>query len=300
MNTQQTGGSGERFRRSQAPNPVPSSVRVPQARTVEQLLAAHASEIARAVPRHLNADRLLRIATVAIRQTPELLECTPHSLLAAVIQCAILGLEPGVLGHAYLVPFHNRQSGTKDVVFVSGYRGLIDLAYRSGRVSSVIARTVRETDSFSLELGSDGDRITHRPALRGTPGKPIGYYAVLSLKDAPPRVVYMTLEEVDAWRRRYSKAPDRGPWVDAFDQMAWKTVVRQVLRWAPLTVELARALSHDERPLTLDEVSLAGEAVEATAEAPPAPALDAPPAPAPQSDHPHEDVSRGGIFDALS
>ena len=296
--TQQTGGSGERFRRSQTPTPSPSApTSIPRVRTLEQLLAAHASEIARAVPRHVNADRLLRIATVAIRQTPELLECTPQSFLGAVLQCAVVGLEPGVLGHAYLVPFHNRQSRTLEVVFVAGYRGLIDLAHRSGRVVSVIARTVREGDEFALELSSDGDRITHRPSIRGKPGKAIGYYAVLALRGAPPRVVYMTLEEVDLWRRRYSKAPDRGPWVDAFDQMAWKTVVRQVLRWAPLTVELAQALSHDERPLTLEDVSIAGETVASTAEVGPPPALDEPNAPAPQSDHSHEDVSRGGIFD---
>src|SRR5690606_29461645 len=73
------------------------------------------AEIARALPRHVDPDRLMRVALTVIRQNPELRECTVPSLLAAVMQCAQLGLEPGVLGHAYLVPFRNNKTGQREV-----------------------------------------------------------------------------------------------------------------------------------------------------------------------------------------
>src|SRR6516164_8559050 len=110
-------------------------------------LDQYKGEIARALPRHMTADRMARIALTECRKTPALMKCDPATLFGAVIQCAQLGLEPGgAMGHCYLLPFENRKKGTTDVQFIIGYRGMLDLARRSGQIVSISAREVCEND----------------------------------------------------------------------------------------------------------------------------------------------------------
>ena len=100
-------------------------------------------QIALALPRHLTADRLARIALTEVRKTPALASCDQASFLGAIMQCAALGLEPGsALGHAYMIPFRNNKKNITEVQFIVGYRGMIDLARRSGQILSIEARTV--------------------------------------------------------------------------------------------------------------------------------------------------------------
>ena len=98
---------------------------------IRALLEKSKGQIAMALPKHLNADRIVRVAMTSVQRTPELLKCDPISLVAAVIQSSQLGLEPdGILGHAYLIPFNNTKKGRMEVQFIPGYKGLIDLAIR--------------------------------------------------------------------------------------------------------------------------------------------------------------------------
>src|SRR5690606_28083055 len=120
------------------------------------------AEIARALPRHMDPDRMLRIAMTVVRQTPDLQKCTVPSVLGALMQAAQLGLEPGILGHCYLVPFRNGRTGQHEVQFIIGYKGLIDLARRSGNIQSIAAHPVYENDLFEFEYGLN-ERLRHVP-----------------------------------------------------------------------------------------------------------------------------------------
>ncbi|MFR1027701.1 MAG: recombinase RecT [Parasutterella sp.] len=137
-----------------------------------------------AVPKHLSADRMARIAATELRKTPDLLDTTPASFMGAVMQSAQLGLEPGsALGQAYLVPFNKKDQKTgkwyKECQLILGYRGMIDLARRSGQVLSLSAFAVHEGDDFSYQLGLHPD-IHHVPSCdAGRIKKPIIFvYAV--------------------------------------------------------------------------------------------------------------------------
>lgn len=221
---------------------------VPAARsaadTVHAYLKRMGPEIARALPKHMDPDRLARIALTTIRTTPRLLECSMPSLMAAVMQAAQLGLEPGLLGHCYILPFRNNKTGQYEAQFMIGYRGMIDLARRSGEVQSISAREVYENDGLEVRYGLE-ERIVHIPwHLRedkefDEPGEFRGVYMVARFKDGGYYCHYMPKAEIDAHRKR-SKASSDGPWVTDYIEMAKKTVVRNAWKWLPISVEVMR------------------------------------------------------------
>ena len=204
-------------------------------------------QIARALPKHMDADRLARIALTLVRQQPQLAQASPQSFLGALMTCAQLGLEPGPLGHAYLVPFKNSKTGTIEVQFIPGYRGLIELARRSGQVKSIAARVVRKGDEFDYEFGLE-ERLVHRPAVGGA-GEVTHVYAVVRYVDGGYDFEVMTRDEVEVIRQR-SKSKDRGPWVTDWDEMAKKTVIRRLAKRMPMSIEFAQALAQDEKVRT--------------------------------------------------
>lgn len=214
--------------------------------TLTALIERQKPEIARALPKHMDPDRLARIATTVLRQTPQLGQCTPESFLGALMTCAQLGLEPGPLGHAYLVPFKNNKNGVFEVTFIPGYRGLVELARRSGQVQSVQAHVVREGDRFDYEFGLN-PKLEHKPA--GSDGEVTHAYAVVRYKDGGADFDVMTVAEVDAIRKR-SRAATNGPWVTDYAEMAKKTVLRRLLKTAPMSVEYHQAVAQEERVRT--------------------------------------------------
>jgi recombination protein RecT len=219
-------------------------------KTLAQQIERMKPEIARVIPAHLNPERVARIAVTVMRRTPKLAECTPESFLGALMTCAQLGLEPGPLGHAYLVPYGS------EVTFIAGYRGLVDLARRSGQVQSVSARVVRDGDEFGYAFGLE-PKLDHKPAGSDEPVTHV--YAVIRYKDGGYDFDVMTKTEVDAVRRR-SKASGSGPWVTDYAEMAKKTVLRRLLKTAPMSVEYQQAVSNDEQART----SVAAEDIDLT------------------------------------
>lgn len=208
--------------------------------TIRVLLEKSKPQIALALPRHLSADRILRISMTSIRRTPKLLACNPQSLLGAIMQASQLGLEPdGVLGHAYLVPFK------EEVQLIVGYKGLIDLARRSGQLSTIYARVVCAKDQFEYAYGLT-ERLEHIPSAEVDPGEMVAAYAVARLKDGAQQFEVMTSREITAIRER-SRAKDDGPWVTDPAEMWKKTVLRRLCKMLPASVELARAVALDER-----------------------------------------------------
>jgi recombination protein RecT len=214
--------------------------------TVRDLILKNRGQLEMALPKHLPVDRLIRTALTCFSTTPALLDCTPRSLLGAVIQCAQLGLEPGLIGMAYLIPFRNTKAGTTEVQFIPGYRGLLSLARRSGEISTIQAHCVYEDDAFVYRYGLD-PKLDHTPSPKPDRGPMLYVYAVCRLKDGGAQFDVMTKSEIDAHRDRYSRAAKSGPWQTEYPEMAKKTVLRRVCKLLPASVELQTAVSLDER-----------------------------------------------------
>ncbi len=221
-------------------------------------------EIARALPKHINADRMARIALTAFRMAPKLAECDPRSVFAAVIQSSQLGLEIGLMGEAHLVPFGNQCQ------LIPGYTGLMKLARNSGLVVDIYAEAVRINDKFSLKLGMERD-LQHEPlsAPGGFPasdeerGDVAGFYAVGVLKDGSRTFVAIGRAEVEKIRdgskgyqaaKKYKK---ESPWDTDFAAMGLKTAIRRICKYLPKSPELATALALDDNAgrqhLTVDD-----------------------------------------------
>lgn len=200
--------------------------------TLAQLINQMRPEIAKVLPNQMNPERMARIATTALKQTPALARCTPESFLGALLTASQLGLEPGPIGEAYLVPYGNT------CTFIPGYRGLIKLARNSGQLVDIWAEIVYENDDFKYTLGLHRD-LQHAPAT-GERGKPIYAYAAAELKDGGRPFVVMTYAEVEAIRSR-SRAGKNGPWVSDWAAMAKKTVIKQLAKWLPLSAEFNTA-----------------------------------------------------------
>jgi recombination protein RecT len=205
------------------------------------------SQMALALPKHMTADRLARIALTEVRKVPALGRCDQASFLGAIMQCAQLGLEPGgALGHAYLLPFENRKKGITEVQFIVGYRGMLDLARRSGQILSIEARAVYAADTFHVALGLNPD-LTHEPDWEAADRGPLRFvYAVAKLKDGGTQFEVMSRAEIERVRSQ-SKAGQNGPWVSHFDEMAKKTVIRRLFKYLPVSIELATAVALDEQ-----------------------------------------------------
>ncbi|CAM5246888.1 Recombinase RecT OS=Lysinibacillus sphaericus OX=1421 GN=LS41612_10660 PE=4 SV=1 [Lysinibacillus sphaericus] len=199
-------------------------------------------QIQRALPKHMDADRIARIALTAVRATPKLLECDQMSFLAALMQSAQLGVEPNTgLGQAYLIPYG------KQVQFQLGYKGLIDLAVRSGQYKAIYAHEVYKEDEFSFAYGLHKD-LVHVPSTNPE-GEPIGYYAVYHLKNGGYDFVYWTRERIDKHAQKFSQAVQKGstsPWKTNYDAMAKKTVLKEVLKYSPKSIELQKVVEADE------------------------------------------------------
>lgn len=209
-------------------------------------------QMALALPKHLNPDRMARIMLTELRRVPKLADCSRDSLLGALMACSQLGLEPGNgLGHAYLLPFDKRakvggqwQTVSVDCQLIIGYRGMIDLARRSGQIVSLSARSVHVGDTFSYRFGLD-ETIEHVPS-EGERGVLTHVYAVAKLKDGGVQFEVMTRAEIEKVRAQ-SKAKDSGPWVTHFEEMAKKTVIRRLFKYLPVSIEMARAVTMDEQ-----------------------------------------------------
>lgn len=230
-----------------------------EAKTLGQFLELRATHLARVLPRHLTPERVIKVAAIAWNKTPKLRECDMESIFMAVMQAAELGLEPGgALGHAYLVPYGSTCQ------LIPGYRGLIELARRSGEIESIEAHIVYERDKFTLRFGLD-PKLEHEPFLDGDPGKVRFTYAVAKLKGGAYQFEVMTLAQVERIRER-SRAGKNGPWVTDFEEMARKTVIRRLCKYLPLSAEksetLAKALEIDDQ----DYIDVSTEPTPAQAE----------------------------------
>mgnify|MGYP002735210402 CR=1 FL=1 len=211
-----------------------------QKKGMEQMLTLMADEIKKALPDHIKSERFQRMALTAFNGNKKLQQCDPVTFLAAMMQSAQLGLEPNTpLGQAYLIPYGNT------VQFQVGYKGLLELAYRTKEYKNIFAYEVYENDEFEIEYGLN-PKLKHKPVFDNR-GEIIGYYAVFKLINGGESFAYMTRDEVENHAKKFSKTFGSGPWKSDFDSMAKKTVLKQLLKYAPLSTELQDITAIDEK-----------------------------------------------------
>lgn len=202
-------------------------------------------EIAKALPSVITPERFTRMVMTAISTNPKLAECTPASFIGAMMCAAQAGVEPNSsLGQAWLIPYRNK--GVMEVQFQLGYKGLLDLAYRSGEVEVIQAHVVYKNDTFECEYGLD-PKLRHIPADKDR-GEAIKVYAVFKTKSGGYGFEVMSMEDVKAHAQKYSKAYSDGfsPWKTSFEEMAKKTVLKKVLKLCPMKTDFVRVMAQDE------------------------------------------------------
>jgi len=241
--------------------------------TIAQYLEKQRPAIMSALPRNIDVDRFTRIVLTTVRKNPDLLKCDPMSILAATMQSAQLGLEPGSgLGEAYIIPYK------REATFQMGYKGIVKLARNSGDLNAIWAEAVYAGDTFKVVMGTE-PKIVHEPDFtnddRGTYASMTHVYAVAKLSSGDVQYAVMTKSEIEAHKKRYSKgsSSSMSPWSDPLGavEMAKKTVVLRLGKMLPLSAEVARAFASDgtvRKELTADMSTLPDaedEKVEASA-----------------------------------
>jgi recombination protein RecT len=200
------------------------------------------SQIAAALPQHIKADRMARIALTAYRMNPKLAECEPASVFACVIQSAQLGLEIGLNGRAYMIPYYNNSKRKMEAQFIPGWKGLVELANRTGRCA-VWTGAVFAGDQFDYELG-DNPFVKHKPGSEDDPAKLLFVYAVGRIKGNDfPVIEVWTNEKVKRHFKRYNKVGDKHYAHDNWEMYARKIPLLQVLKYMPSSPELEAAMA---------------------------------------------------------
>ena len=213
-------------------------------KTMQTYIKNMEGEIAKALPSVMTPERFTRMTLSAISTNPKLASCTPASFLGAMMNAAQLGLEPNTpLGQAYILPYQNK--GTLEAQFQIGYKGLIDLAYRSGEVELVQAHIVYANDKFEVQLGLE-PKLVHVPADKDR-GEAIKVYAMFKTKSGGYGFEVMSMDAIKLHAEKYSKAYKSGysPWTTNFEEMAKKTVLKKCLKYAPLKSDFVRQVTQD-------------------------------------------------------
>ncbi len=204
-------------------------------------------EIRNALPKHLTAERMTRLAVTALRTTPELALCTPESFVGCVMQAAQLGLEPNTpMGHAWLIPRRNKKLdvGQRECTLLIGYQGRMDLARRAGTPIQPPS-DVREGDFFEYEKGTTPTLRHKESEAADREDRPITHVYVCTKVNGEPVFVVMTKAQVEKRRARSASADD-GPWVTDYRPMALKSAVHELCKWIPKSAEMARAEAVDD------------------------------------------------------
>lgn len=225
--------------------------------SLQALVEKSAKELGKALPEHMRPERLVRIALTCVRLNPDLAACTPASFLGALFTAAQIGIEP-VAGRAYLLPFNNsRKIGNewktvKEAQFVLGYKGVAELFYRHEKAVELSWSEVCEKDDFEYEYGTDAF-LKHIPANKDR-GQVIAYYVVAKLQNGGKPFMVMSKDDCMEHGRKHSKTFDKktsefyasSPWATNQDAMCLKTVLIQLAKLLPLSVEVQRAIEADE------------------------------------------------------
>lgn len=220
---------------------------------VSSLLNKYQEQIAKALPRFMNAQTVIQASLTCMMKKPELMECTSHSLISCILTASQLGLMfDDFLGEAYLLPFNNNKKKIKEAQFVPGYRGLVTLARRSGQVLSVKANLVYKNEFFEWEEGLE-PKLVHKPirSAKMEDDDMVYAYAVIKYVNGGNEFIVLSRDEIlhvrdESKNYKFSKNKAETVWATSFPSMAKKTALRQLMKLAPLSPEISRAISLDE------------------------------------------------------
>ena len=254
-------------------------------------------QLALALPKHLNVDRMARLAMTAFSTTPHLDECSANSIAASLMTAGQLGLEPGVNGQGYLIPYFDNRKRTYICTFVPGWKGLVDLVARAGR-ATVWTGVVMAGDAFEYQLG-DSPFCRHKPGDE-VDGEWTHVYAVGRVRDAQmPVIEVWTRAKVQKHLNAYNRVGDRHyakASENNFLMYGRKVALLQVLKYMPQSIELANATRMADLADTGKGVVLEGDFVSLidgdTGEVPPPPPAATPPASPPPSGAPTSPAPR--------
>ena len=212
---------------------------------------------------------------VALVTNSDLLQnCEPQSVMFSGIKATALNLplDPN-LGFAYIIPYWDSNSKTQKAQFQMGYRGLLQLAIRSGQMAAINVTDVREGEIIDEDILTG--EIKMKKAADRTSKKIIGYVAYMRLTNGFSKTLYCTREEVELHAIRFTKQKTKdgklaNVWASDFDAMAKKTVLKALLKYAPLSTEMAEAISLDDDNMDMRVINPAAayapDVVEAEAE----------------------------------
>jgi recombination protein RecT len=192
-------------------------------------------QFAAALPKHLTPERFCRVAITALSRTPKLADCTQESFFRCLLDLSAFGLEPDGR-RAHLIPYGNQ------CTLILDWKGLAELAMRSGIIAKLHADIVCENDLFDYDLG---EIRAHKIDFRQPRGEMYAAYAMAVTKDGPVFVAVLNRDEIEGIRKR-SRAGSSGPWVTDFNEMAKKTAFRRLAKWLPLSAEFRDALDKDD------------------------------------------------------
>lgn len=208
--------------------------------TIYDLIESMKGQIQRALPSHIKLDRFIRTALTAVRQNPALATCSKESFLSALMMASQLGIEPNVLGGCYFVPYG------KECQFLIGYRGMIDIARRTGQIQSIYAECIYEHDTYEVELGLER-KLIHKPLLEGDRGKVIYTYAVAHYKDGGYDFVILAESEIDKIKKSSKSANSAySPWSNFPDEMRKKTCIRRLFKILPVSPEIVSSIERND------------------------------------------------------
>lgn len=213
-------------------------------KTLKEYIKIMEPEIKKALPSTISSERFTRMLVTSVSMNPKLAECSPISFIAAAMTAAQLGVTVNdPLGMSYIIPY--RVHGKMQCNFQLGYRGLLNLAYRSGEIKSISAQIVYENDKFECEFGIN-PILRHVPA-DGERGNPVKAYAIYTTVNDGYGFDVMTIDEIKEHARKYSKNYGDGssPWSTNFESMCLKTVLRRALKYAPLSTEFMSQIATD-------------------------------------------------------
>lgn len=206
-------------------------------------------QVALALPSHLTPDRMLRVVLTTMMRTPKLALCTQESLLNCVMQCSALGLEPDGR-RAHLIPFENRKTGTVECTLIIDWKGLAELALRSGVIAKLHADVICDHDEFDYDMG---DILHHKIDWRKDRGEPYAAYAMAVTKTGEKFVAVMQKWEIErirdnsqGWKAFKQGWAKQSPWQDSPAEMWKKTAFRRLSKWLPLSAEFRDGIDADE------------------------------------------------------
>jgi recombination protein RecT len=218
------------------------------------------------LPKHISATKFINMVLNACVNNTTLLQCTPTSILTSAMRSAQLGLLPDNNGEAHLIPFNNpKKNNQLEAQFLPGYRGLVQLALRSGQVRKFQPRAVYQGDEFDYAYGTE-EYIKHKPLNLSEQISHV--YAVLEFTNGGKMFDVMTLQEIEAvrndapeWKGTPEKDKKNTFWVLRFSDMAKKTVIRKLAKYAPISPEFQFAVSLDEKIEVIGESQIGAESI---------------------------------------